>query len=147
MADDFTTSNMFRAAEAKPADEPTRDESYVFEPAFADRARSGNLSEADDRARVQGWLGGTRDAVELSDKVRAATGGHDPVWPLTTPQPPADPAEHPLHPSLTYTPELIRQVDRERALKAHQEARQASSDYEAVRERQASEQATETPVE
>lgn len=150
MADEFTTSNMFRAPESKPADEPTRDESYQFEPGFADRQRRGELNRADDLARVQGYLGGTRDAVELSDRVRRETGGHDPIWPVTMPHPPADPAEHPLHPSLTYVPELIREADREKALRAHQEARQASEQYEAHREASTAERGSKrskTPTE
>lgn len=123
MADKHTSTDLFRAPGRKAPSEPTVDTSYQWEPGFAERSRDGRLHEADDLARVQGRLGGVTDSVELSDKIRAATGGHDNIWPLTNPMPPAAQVEAVLHPGVANSPDLIREVDLERAVKAHKAAR------------------------
>lgn len=91
--------------------------------AFAERSRLGRLDANDDQARVNGYLGGTKDPVDLSIKITAATGGHDDVWPVTNPEPPAVYAEAPLHPGID--PALVLQRDLDRANAAHEAAKAA----------------------
>lgn len=90
---------------------------------FAERSRLGRLNADDEYARVNGWLGGTQDDVELHSRVLAATGGHDNVNPVTNPQPPAVASEAALHPGVS--PDLVLPVDYKRALAAHEAAKAA----------------------
>lgn len=120
MADKLTSTETFtRKAESKPA---------PFFPgvdpaAFAERVRLGQHNTDDEQARVNGWLGGTRDPQELAEKLRTATGGHDDVWPVTNPMPPAVASEAALHPGVDPSLVLSRDLDR---LESEHEAAKAA---------------------
>lgn len=127
MADAYTSTTTFNSYFTPKSDAKIPDASDeaaftgVDPAAFAERSRRGLLNDADELARVNGWLGGTKDPTALSDATRRATGGHDNVWPLTNPEPPAVPSEAVLHPGVE--PSLVLPADLARAEAAHEEAK------------------------
>lgn len=77
-----------------PADEDGTPDSFV------ERMAEGKLTRADDRDRVNGNLGGTRDPRELAKMRYEESGGIRPDEPITRPLGPADTANADEHPSL-----------------------------------------------
>lgn len=119
MADAYTTSSLFTPKSDTPAT-PTA-KTVADTSGFAERSRLGQLNAADDQDRINGRLGGTKDPVELNDKLREASGGHDNIWPLTNPEPPAVASEAVLHPGVD--PSLVLPRDLARMEAAHEAAK------------------------
>lgn len=79
---------------------------------FVARMAEGKLTRADDRDRVNGRLGGTRDDRELARARYDESGGIRPDEPITNPLGPADTANADEHPSLRQL-RLERERERE----------------------------------